>query len=502
MNLNLHSNTFDVSGNSNFKGSMTTKQITSGGICTFNSPIITNASLIGNGNIHGLSLDISNNSIFNTTTHNGTAIFNGPVTANSSVDISGNTTLKMLDVNGFSIFNNVSSFNSYVFCNASVDISGNLAMKKMTASDVATFNNNIVANNNIHSNTLDISGNSFFKNNVDITGNMIIRDPANPTGNNLTAYYDPAFAGFRFLNNTPNAYMYFSVKDGGGNIKSFQFQHTQAYMNMPLYVDSNATISYNNNLYLGDSNPSLFFGASIKYVPNTATTSGLVIYNKGLFNSQKYYSNWSHSNLSNVEVPTLRMSYEEVNMKTAVKCDTTLDVSGNTIIQGNLTLSGAGTTLKFPDNTTQASAFSVADETKLNAIGTIFTASLTATFILTSGSLYNLGSVTLDAGSYLFTLNAEIATITGTTSIAQCIAGYSLSSTSLSQSRNLALYHGNAASLFPVGSRISLNTAGFVANGSNGTTYYFMLRCTYGTASRLQFMNNDLYSQFRFTRIG
>ena len=508
-NLNLHAKTFDVSNNSIFNGAITAKGITSNGVCTFNSPVVVNSSVIANANIHAESIDVSNS-----------VIFNGPVTANSSVDISGNLTINKVDVDGVSTFNVVSIFNSDVFCNGQfVDISGNLIVDKMTASDVvtlnadtilntstqsgvATHNANIVCNNNIHSNTLDVSGNAFFKNEIDVIGNLTIRDPANPTNNSLTAYYDPAYAGFRFRNNANAAYMYFTVKDPAGNFKNFQFQYSQAVMDMPLYVANNSTIVYNRNLYLGDSNLTVFYGSSMSYVPNTATTSGLVIYNKGLFNNAKYYTNFSHSNLSNVEVPTLRMSFEEVNAKTAMKCDTTLDVSGNTIIQGNLTLSGAGKTLTFPDGTSQASAFSVASSTKLNAIGTIYTATLSATFIMATGTLYNVGSVILDAGSYLFTVNAEIRTITGTTSIAQCTAGYSLSNSSLSQSRNLALFHGNGASLFPVGSRISLNTAGFVANGSSGTEYFLMIRVSYGTANRVQFMNDNLLSQFRFTRIG
>ena len=482
-NLNLHAKTFDVSNNSIFNGSITSKQITSNGTCTFNSPIITNASLIGNGNIHGLSLDISNNSIFNTSTHTGLATLN--------------TTTQ----------SGVASHYADIVCNnnihsSTLDVSNNSIFNTTTQSGIATHDANIVCNNNIHSNTLDVSGNSFFKNQIDVTGDMTIRDPANPTGNSLTAYYDPASAGFRFRNNVNNGYMYFTVKDGAGNFKNFQFQSTQAFMDIPLYVANNSTISYNRNLYLGDSNLTVFYGASASFIPNTSTTSGLVFFNKGLANNAKYYTNFSHYNLSNVEVPTLRMSFEEVNAKTAMKCDTTLDVSGNTTIQGNLVLSGAGTTLKFPDNAIQSTAFTSVDEAKLNAIGTIFTAALTPTFIMASGTLYNLGSVTLDAGSYLFTVNAEIRTITGTTSISQCTAAYSLSSSSLSQSRNLALFHGNGASLFPVGSRITLNTAGFVANGSNGTEYFFMIRVVYGTASRVQFMNDDLYSQFRFTRIG
>ena len=516
-NLNLHAKTFDVSNNSIFNGSITSKQITSNGTCTFNSPIITNASLIGNGNIHGLSLDISNNSIFNTSTHTGLATLNtttqsGVASHYADIVCNNNIHSSTLDVSNNSIFNTttqsgIATHDANIVCNnnihsSTLDVSNNSIFNTTTQSGIATHDANIVCNNNIHSNTLDVSGNSFFKNQIDVTGDMTIRDPANPTGNSLTAYYDPASAGFRFRNNVNNGYMYFTVKDGAGNFKNFQFQSTQAFMDIPLYVANNSTISYNRNLYLGDSNLTVFYGASASFIPNTSTTSGLVFFNKGLANNAKYYTNFTHYNLSNVEVPTLRMSFEEVNAKTAMKCDTTLDVSGNTTIQGNLVLSGAGTTLKFPDNAIQSTAFTSVDEAKLNAIGTIFTAALTPTFIMASGTLYNLGSVTLDAGSYLFTVNAEIRTITGTTSISQCTAAYSLSSSSLSQSRNLALFHGNGASLFPVGSRITLNTAGFVANGSNGTEYFFMIRVVYGTASRVQFMNDDLYSQFRFTRIG
>ena len=97
-------------------------------------------------------------------------------------------------------------------------------------------------------------------------------------------------------------------------------------------------------------------------------------------------------------------------------------------------------------------------------------------------------------------MSIEIKTITGTTSIGQCTAGASTSNTSFSQSLNLANFHGNGASLFPVGSRVNLNTTGIIAVGST-STYYLVIRCSYGTASRLQFMNDNLYSQFRFTKL-
>ena len=58
-NFNIHASTFDVSGVSIFNNSITAKGITSNGVCTFNSPVITNSSLICRS-----SIDVSTNSTF------------------------------------------------------------------------------------------------------------------------------------------------------------------------------------------------------------------------------------------------------------------------------------------------------------------------------------------------------------------------------------------------------------------------------------------------------
>lgn len=462
------------------------------GVTTFNSPIITNSS------ITATSITTSSASTFNgaltmngTTSFNGATSYNAACTFNSGI-ITNSITATSINTSTASIFNGATTFNN------NVDIAGNLILNTLNVStelDKISSLQQITTGMSYNSgiNTTTLLNNLNIKK-LDTTGEMIIRDPN--SSNSMSIYYDPAFAGFRFINNSPNGYMYFSTKTSAGTIKNFQFNASQVYCDLLFYIHNWLAISYNNQIVLGDANnQGVWYGCSIKYVPNNAVTSGLVFYNKGVNNNEGWYTNFSHNNLSNNETHTFRMNYSNIWSKVPHTMESDL------IVNGNLQLSTAGKTITFGDNTVQSTAYTTANDTKLNAIGSIYTATLTPTFILVTNTLYNIGSVTLDAGSYMFSINVELATITGTTSIAQCIAGYSLSSTSLSQSRNLALFHGNGASLFPVGSRISLNTSGFIANGSDNTTYYLLIRCLFGSALRMQFMNNNLYSQFRFTKL-
>ena len=161
---------------------------------------------------------------------------------------------------------------------------------------------------------------------------MIIRAPSNPSITYMRIFYLPAGAGFRFINEQANGYMYFSVKDGANNIRNFQFSSGQMYSNIFTYIDNGLNISYNNQLTLGDSNGAgTWFGARQIYIPNTAVTSGLVFYNKGLNNNAEYFTNFTHNNLSNVEVPTLRMSYANIWSKVPHTMESTLTLSGKLI---------------------------------------------------------------------------------------------------------------------------------------------------------------------------
>ena len=456
-----------------------------------------------------------------TTIHNGVTTFNNPIITNSSINATSITTSSASIFNGTTSFNGTASYNAVCTFNSAIITNSSITATSITTSSASTFNNNVDIAGNLILNTLNVStelnkiptlqqlttGMSYNGTNntttllnnlsikkLDTTGELIIRDPN--SSNSMSVYYDPTAAGFRFINNTANGYMYFSTKDSNNNIKSFQFNTSQVYCNLLFYIENWIAINYNSRFVLGDANnQGAYFGASIQYIPNNSVTSGLVFYNKGITNNEGWYTNFTHNNLSNNETPTFRMNYANIWSKVNHTMEADL------IINGNLDLSTVGKTITFPDNTVQSTAYTTADDTKLNAIGSIYTATLTPTFILTTNTLYNIGSIILPAGSYMFSINVEIATLTGTTSIAQCIAGYSLNSDSMSQGRNLALFHGNGASLFPVGSRISLNTSGFIANGSDDTTYYLLIRCLFGTASRLRFMNDNLYSQFRFTKL-
>ena len=172
-------------------------------------------------------------------------------------------------------------------------------------------------------------------NNLDITGQLIIRDTTDPNIN-MGIFYLPAGAGFRFINNVLNGYMYFSVKDGAGNIKNFQFSSSQFYANMPMYCDNNFNVSFNHDFTLGDTNfTTSWIGGRIKYIPNSSVTSGLVFYNKGLNNNTVYYTNFTHNDLTNTEIPTLRMNYNNIWSKVPHTFENGINLIGGDLLLTN-----------------------------------------------------------------------------------------------------------------------------------------------------------------------
>ena len=74
-------------------------------------------------------------------------------------------------------------------------------------------------------------------------------------------------------------------------------------------------VSFNRDFTLGDNNGTAWSGARIKYIPNSAVTSGLIFYNKGA--NTQYYTNFTHNDLTNTEIPTLRMNYANIWSKVA-----------------------------------------------------------------------------------------------------------------------------------------------------------------------------------------
>ena len=116
---------------------------------------------------------------------------------------------------------------------------------------------------------------------------------------------------------------------------------------------------------------------------------------------------------------------------------------------------------------------------------------------LTSGAFHSPTSISLVAGTYIITVNACVAVISGTTTVGQMLAGYSTSSTGLSQSINLAILNGGGVT-YNIGNQWSLNSSNIITVAST-TTYYLQIQCTFGTASRMQYVQGN--SAFRAVRI-
>lgn len=299
--------------------------------------IDTNLNVIGN--IHAGTFDVSNASIFNgSVATNSTLIARSIDASNASVFRSNLNVLGPINCTQNVTFDKdlvlTSSANQFsVFCSSST-FDGSLNVKGVLD----------VSRTSIFRNNLDVSANLYVGRNnpndtstMDVTGQMIIRNPSNPSITYMRIFYLPAGAGFRFINEQANGFMYFSVKDGAGNIRNFQFSSGQVYSNIFMYVDNGLNVSYNNQLTLGDSNGAgTWFGMRQIYIPNPSSSAGFVFYNKGLNNNTEYFTNFTHNNLSNVEVPTLRMSYANIWSKVPHTMESTLSVAGNLTLTGNL----------------------------------------------------------------------------------------------------------------------------------------------------------------------
>lgn len=518
VNSNIHASTFDVSNASIFNGAMTTKGITSNGVCIFNSPIICNSSatfrnaidvsassifrqnLVVNGTFNSIgigqfdseinvvkhircfgqggtvsqfdgSLNVNGNLQLNTLNATGTALFRGMIDV-SMASIFRNS----LVVNGTSNSVGIFQADSDINCFGRLRVTG--ATKSQIDSSLSILG------------SCDVSGNLYVGQNnpvdtstLDVAGTIYLRDPTNPNVVYMTMRYDPAYFGFVLTDHTPGRIMNFRVKNTGPGYSTMYFGSGQAYFNMGVYCDAWLNLSYNKDFTLGDTNGVTWFGVSQMYVPNNATTSGHVIYNKGLLNNDTYYTNFVHVNTSNVDVPTMRISWENIWSKV------------NHVMEANLTLSSSGVT--FNDATVQTTAFTSAKNTKLNAIGTVTTATLNATTNLVTNTIFNCGSISLTAGTYIIQHATTVDIITGSTVVNNLISAYSTSSTAFSQTTCSGRTDAGGFT-YPVGCIWSLNSTDTIVVAST-TTYYLLVRATFGTASRIRYVNPN--SMFKATRV-
>jgi hypothetical protein len=515
---NLHANTFDVSGVSIFNGAMTTKGITSNGVCIFNSPIICNSSATFRSMI-----DVSTSSIFRQNlVVNGT--FNsigigqfdseinvvkhircfgtGPSVSkfDSNLNVDGNLHANTFDASGVAIFRDMIDVSKASIFRSNLVVNGtsNSVGIFQADSDINCFGRLRVTGatkSQIDSSlsilgSCDVSGNLYVGQNnpvdtstLDVAGTIYLRDPTNPNVVYMTMRYDPAQFGFTFTDHTPGRIMNFKLKNTGPGYSLFYFSSGQLYASMGIYADAWLNLSYNKDFTLGDSNGVTWFGVSQMYIPNNAATSGHVIYNKGLLNNDTYYTNFVHVNTSNVDVPTMRLSWQNIWSKVPH------------VMESSLTLSSSGVT--FNDATVQTTAFTSAKNTKLNAIGGVTTATLSATTNLVTNTIFNCGSISLTAGTYIIQHATTVDIITGSTTVNNLISAYSTSSTAFSQTTCSGRIDGGGFT-YPVGCIWSLNSTDTIVVAST-TTYYLLVRATFGTASRIRYVNPN--SMFKATRV-
>ena len=219
------------------------------GLSSINGPISQDLIInVDNNKVIQFKDNVVIDSSLNVKTINGLSLINGPATGDLIID-AGNPS-QIVE------FKNDVNMNSSLMVGFYLDVSDNAYFN----SDINVSKNaQIDGSLNILSN-LDVSGNVIVGKNgnssLEVTGVMTLREATDPTNISMSILYIPAGAGFRFINNQPNGYIYFTTKDGAGNLKNFQFNSSQVYSNLIFYCDNWSIISYNNPFILGDGNGS------------------------------------------------------------------------------------------------------------------------------------------------------------------------------------------------------------------------------------------------------
>jgi hypothetical protein len=477
---------------------------------------------VDTGKIIEFKDDVTMDSSLNVSTINNLSLINGPIGQDLIIDVDTNRVVKFKDNVVMDASLSVGTINKVSRINGSIGGS-DLIIDAGSLSQIVEFKNDVHMKNSLIVNSyLDVSDNAYFNSdinvlknaqidgslnilrNLDVSGNIIIgkstttqsssvdlygtfyiRDPSDPTQVYMRINYEPSLYGFCFTDESGGGrIMNFRVKNPSGGYKLFYFSSSQLYAGMLTYVDNWLAVSYNNLIVLGDANSAgAWLGCSQSFIPNNAVTSGHVTYVKGLQNNNTYYSNWVHVNTSNVDVPTFRINYANIWSKV------------QHTMESNLILSSSGVT--FNDATIQTTAFTSAKNTKLVAIGGVQTATLNATNQLTTNTIYNCGSISLTAGTYIIQVNCAVDIITGSTVMNNMIGAWSTSATSFSQFLNTGRLDGGGFT-YPAGCTWSLNSTDTIVV-STTTTYYMLVRVTFGTATRVRFVNPS--SQFKATRI-
>ena len=335
-------------------------------------------------------------------------------TISNKLNVNNTLIATSIDVNNASIFRNslnvlgTMSIGTVAQMDSDANIMGRL--RCFGISPVSSqFDGNVIVGGQFTANT-----------SIDLTGTLYIRDPSNPTFVYMTVKYDPAQFGFTFTDETPGRIMNFKLKKTSGGYDLFYFASGQLYASMGIYADAWLNVAFNKNLTLGDNNGSVWIGSSMTYIPNSATTSGLVFYNKGLNNNTAYYTNFTHNDLTNTQVPTFRMNYNNIWSKVNHTMESKLTLLDNLVAN---TINITPTELSYISGTT--SNIQTQLNNKLNTTGGTISGNLT----LTGNLIAN--SITITP--------TELSYISGTTSSLQNQLNNKLNTTGGTISGNLTL---------------------------------------------------------------
>lgn len=523
------SNGVDVSGNLNANSNIHALTM------DLSNNLTVGGAINSSGNIHGLSMDISNNlTVGGTTTYgsnlicngnlhcatfdcSGVGIFSGNVNIlgacnPSSLNVTNNAVVSgNLNVTGTSGNNNIygiSNFNGWtnclsrLNCSENVYITGDLSGNTNTTLNTLTTSGATQIKNNLTINGVDASHNMITQNYIvgDVNGfpNTFKYSTIQYNSNGLTTVA-PVLSLYEL---TSGNSIKFLLRPGGGSYNSIVSAGNRVIM---------AQDSMDNNNLVLTCWASTLVGLKIQTTSSINATTGMYA-----------GANSIVTNSLTGNTVTGSLSTNGISSSSSIHAGTNIDASGNIVATGNLsggsltvtglttlnngTFTGSiytssmntGSVVYSGDSTTQTTAFTNTLSSKLNAIGTVVSGTLSATATLTSGTFYNAGNITLTVGAtYMITVNCNVSVITGTTTVAQCLASYSTSSTALSTNSALAIFHGNGSSAYPVGAQWILHSSNILT--ATVATYYMIVQCNFGTASRLQYVNGN--SSFQAVRI-
>jgi hypothetical protein len=254
----------------------------------------------------------------------------------------------------------------------------------------------------------------------------------------------------------------------------------------PIVVTNDCVISSSNasndsNITLTSGHSSIKAGVRISSISTTQTTVELSAGDNKIFIDSSLGMTFTTSGTTNEQ------KYNSLTHKFSKQDGT----SGCSVyIDGSL---------YFTNGTTQSTAYTIANNNKLNALGTTISGIMAANSILTSGTYYSPTNIFLSAiGTYIITVNACVSVTGGTTTVGEMMAGYSSTYGEFSQNINLAILNGGSVT-YNTGDRWSLNSSNVITNSLSNQTYYLGIKCTFGTASKMQYVQAN--SSFRTIRI-